>query len=434
MGVLLSQRSELLSRHQILSLYLPSMVLALGSSMVAPVIPVYAKSFDVALSTAALVFVAYNMGALAATFPAGYLIDRIGRRPVLLSGPLLEALAALMTPFAGSFTLLLFWRFLSGAANQTWQQSRLAVIADTAHERERARQVQWMLGVARAGQLLGPAVGGLLSAAFGIAVPFLLHAGLMVLIVLPSFWIIQESAPDRQRSSTGATTPTPAGAGGWRPVLAYLFTFQMLTFLVIQFMATMCRGGQEHGSLNLYAVYAYGLGPAELGLLSTAAVAFGLPVPFLIGYLMDRFGRRAIITPGFTLYALALILMAFTGFLSSPVMVFLVSYVLVQATMGTTGGTMQVLGTDLAPRFARGRFFAIWRGIAQLGSALSPGVFALIADRVSPGVGFVYLAGCAMVVAIGVGAVLGNTLKQVEAREAEVKREAEGEREATEGS
>ena len=126
--------------------------------------------------------------------------------------------------------------------------------------------------------------------------------------------------------------------------------------------------------------------------------------------------------------------MAFTGFLSSPVMVFLVSYVLVQATMGTTGGTMQVLGTDLAPRFARGRFFAIWRGIAQLGSALSPGVFALIADHVSHGAGFVYLAGCAIVVAIGVGAVLGNTLKQVEAREAEVKLEAEGEREATEGS
>ena len=195
----------------------------------------------------------------------------------------------------------------------------------------------------------------------------------MVLIVLPSFWLIQESAPDRQRSSTGATTPTPAGAGGWRPVLAYLFTFQMLTFLVIQFMATMCRGGQEHGSLNLYAVYAYGLGPAELGLLSTAAVAFGLPVPFLIGYLMDRFRPPGHHHPRVHTLRARADTDGVHRFLSSPVMVFLVSYVLVQATMGTTGGTMQVLGTDLAPRFARGRFFAIWRGIAQLGSALSPG-------------------------------------------------------------
>ena len=54
------------------------MVLALGSSMVAPVIPVYAKSFDVALSTAALVFVAYNMGALAATFPRATSLTGLG--------------------------------------------------------------------------------------------------------------------------------------------------------------------------------------------------------------------------------------------------------------------------------------------------------------------------------------------------------------------
>jgi hypothetical protein len=32
-----------------------------------------------------------------------------------------------------------------------------------------------------------------------------------------------------------------------------------------------------------------------------------------------------------------------------------VTYVFVLATQGTTGGTMQVLGTDLAPPFARGR-------------------------------------------------------------------------------
>jgi MFS family permease len=96
-------------------------------------------------------------------------------------------------------------------------------------------------------------------------------------------------------------------------------------------------GGQEHGSLNLHAVYAFDLGPERLGLLNTAAIGFGLPVPFLTGYLMDRFGRRSVIVPGFTVYALAVILMSLTAFFPTPVTFFLVTYVLVLATQGTNG-------------------------------------------------------------------------------------------------
>src|ERR1700738_1404501 len=94
---------DVLSRQLILSLYLPATVLALGQSMVAPVIPGLTRSFGVGLAQASLVFGACSAGAVVATFPAGYLMDRIGRRPVLLAGPILEAAGSLMTPFAHSF-------------------------------------------------------------------------------------------------------------------------------------------------------------------------------------------------------------------------------------------------------------------------------------------------------------------------------------------
>src|SRR5438045_12122 len=105
-----------LSRQLILSLYLPSMMLSLGQSMVAPVIPGLTRSFGVSLGEASLVFVALSTGGLVATFPAGYLMDKIGRRPVLLAGPLLTAVASFMTPWSHTFLELLFWRFLVGAA------------------------------------------------------------------------------------------------------------------------------------------------------------------------------------------------------------------------------------------------------------------------------------------------------------------------------
>ena len=91
-----------LSRQLVLSLYLPATVLALGQSMVAPVLPNLTRDYGVGLSGASLVFVAFGAGAVVATFPAGYLMDKIGRKPVLLSGPVLEAVGSFMTPFAHS--------------------------------------------------------------------------------------------------------------------------------------------------------------------------------------------------------------------------------------------------------------------------------------------------------------------------------------------
>jgi MFS family permease len=382
-------------------------MLALGQSMVAPVIPGLTKSFGVGLAEASLVFVAVSAGAAAATFPAGYLMDRIGRRPILLAGPVLTAVASLMTPFSHSFLELLFWRFLVGAADQMWQQGRILVIADTAPHNQRARQMQWMTGMTRAGQLLGPSVGGALAEALGIWIPFAIHASLTLLAIIPSFRLVKETAPGRRGASEGkATAP---GAQGWRPVIAYMLTFQVIVFLIIQAAAQLSRGGQDQGALSLYAAYAYGMSPGELGRLNTAAIALGIPVPFLTGYFMDRFGRRAVVTPGFASYAVALAIMSLTAFFPLPVTFFLASYILVQATAGTTGGTMQVLGADLSPTINRGRFFAIWRMIAQLAAAIAPAGYAFIAEHVSYGVGFVYLAAWALVVVIAVGWVLGDT-------------------------
>ncbi|MGE3780871.1 MAG: MFS transporter, partial [Pirellulaceae bacterium] len=95
--------------------------------MVAPVIPVFTKTFGIGVDAASLVFVMYSAGALVATFPAGYLMDKIGRRPVLLAGPLLTAVGSFMTPFSHTFFELLFWRFVVGAASQLWQQGRVLV-------------------------------------------------------------------------------------------------------------------------------------------------------------------------------------------------------------------------------------------------------------------------------------------------------------------
>lgn len=378
--------------------------------MVAPVIPVLAKQYDVSFGTASLVLVAAQAGALVFTFPAGYLMDRVGRRPVLLAGPLLAAVFSFMTPFAGSFTELLIYRFVAGGAVQLWQQARLAVITDTVAYDQRARQINWMMGMAQGGHLFGPSVGGFLAAGFGLWIPFALHAALSLLSVIPSFMLIKETAPGRRRLQPGEQQDAPDM--GWRGLLAILLTGQMALFMAVQFCAALCRGGWDQGSLSLYAVYAYGLGPETLGVLNTVSALAGLPTPFITGWLMDRYSRKAVIIPSYALYGMSMVLAAMTAFLAAPLLPFALTYIFVQACLGTTSGTMQILGSDRAPAFARGRFFAVWRLVGQLASTVSPALFAVVAEVGSYGAAFLTLAAFSLVVPVLVAGPLRDNVAQ----------------------
>ena len=388
----------LLSKYQFLSLYLPAIMLALGQSMIAPVIPTFAKTFDVGLSEASLVFVVGQAGTLFVTLPAGYLMDKVGRRPMLIAGPLLTAVSSFMTPLSATFWQLLLWRAVNGAANQLWMQARLAMIADTAAHDQRARQINWMQGMSRAGTLFGPALGGFLAVEMGTNIPFWIHAVLTLLTVIPTVMLIKETAPELQQRTAGQEEP--AVDGSWKSMLAMLLTAQIAVVMAIQFGVNWARGGNEYGALNLYAVYAYGVDARTLGLMNTASIVVGLPVPFITGWLMDRFGRKAVIVPSFIAYGTSLLIMSISSGMPGGFLVFLLSYGLVQFTQGTTMGTGQIMAADAVPPYGRGRYFAIWRLIGSAGSAATPGVFGLIAEHVSYGLAFLELAISAFAVAL----------------------------------
>jgi len=180
------KNTRVLSRDNILTIYLPAAALALGTGIATPALPVYAKSFDVSFGVASQIFVAQLLGGLVATVPTGFLIDRFGRRNIILLGPVLVALSSVLTAYAGSFGALLAFRFLAGWAQQMWMLGRLAMIADTGGDRQRGRQITGMLGMDTTGRLIGPAAGGLLAATWGIQAPFLAHAALSLASVIPS--------------------------------------------------------------------------------------------------------------------------------------------------------------------------------------------------------------------------------------------------------
>src|SRR5712692_9573443 len=98
----------------LIGLYAPAVIMSLGQGMVVPTIPTLASAFDLTAGLAAQLVTAGMIGRVFALLPTGTLLDRYGRRPILIGGPLLVALASALTAVATVFPLLLLAQLLTG--------------------------------------------------------------------------------------------------------------------------------------------------------------------------------------------------------------------------------------------------------------------------------------------------------------------------------
>ncbi|MCY4582499.1 MAG: MFS transporter, partial [Chloroflexi bacterium] len=350
-----------------------------------------------------------RLGPRAASLPPGLLIDRIGRRWILLAGPLVVALSSLLiakAAISGSFPELLVYRFIAGVGTQMWMQSRITVIADTGAAQQRGKQVTQMFGVQQIGALSGPLIGGFAAVAWGLWSPFLIHAVLTLLSILPTYFVVKESAPAARRAAEAI-----AEGSRW----ALLLRNPIPTVFSIQFLTNVTRGAVfEGGVILLYPSFAYGLDPAELGVLRSAMAVGTIPIMFSTGFVMDRFGRKYIVVPGLFLSSIATASVAVTAFAGLDVGWFIATFVFLHLSMGVISGNMQTLGTDVAPPQARGLFFGMSRLVAQSGSTASPTSFGLLYGALGAGVAFLFLASTAFAAGIVVVFFLEETLKKPE--------------------
>jgi MFS-type transporter involved in bile tolerance (Atg22 family) len=65
----------------------------------------------------------------------------------------------------------------------------------------------------------------------------------------------------------------------------------------------------------------------------------------------------------------------------SGLTLFIAAFLWIHASHSVTSGSMQVLGTDMAPAAARGRFFGFWRMVGEIGSLVSPALFGFVAEH-----------------------------------------------------
>ena len=133
----------------------------LGQGVIAPVLPLYAKDFDVSTAMVGASISVFGLARILFNLPSGLLSDRFGRRVFLVGGPIITALGTFLSAIAGGIWQLLAYRFIAGVGSAMFMAAGLPVIAGISTPENRGRNLSLHLRNPLVGVRIGPAGGGL---------------------------------------------------------------------------------------------------------------------------------------------------------------------------------------------------------------------------------------------------------------------------------
>lgn len=382
----------------------------LGFGIITPVTPLYAQTFGVDDAAIGLVVSVYGLARFLFNAPFGQFADRFGRREVIVAGALLTCLGNVLCGLAGSFPELLAFRFVAGAGSAAVITGTQIVVADVAVRENRGRMMSIYSAFFQCAVSIGPTVGGIIDVLLGPRAPFFtfgaltLVAGFIALTRLPDTRAIgapATSAP-ATRESSGAQSLGKAGVSsvpatrGPSVTRLLLFNVGFLTASSIALVAAFNRTGAMFNVVPLMGVERLGVNAAAIGVALTAGNLCNLAVVGLVGVLVDRYGRKAVIVPSGLFSGLAFVGFAFT----TGYPLFLLSAVLWGIGAGASNTASSAYAADQAPPGANGITMGMYRMISDAGYVVGPTLLGLVAASGGASSALLIAAGLAALVVV----------------------------------
>ncbi|HTT68392.1 MAG TPA: MFS transporter [Gemmatimonadales bacterium] len=199
-------------------LFITAFVDMVGFALVLPLLPYYAKEYGATALLVGVLVSSFSVAQLAMAPLWGRASDRYGRRPMIIAGLALSAVAYAVFAFAGSVWLLLLSRVVQGMGGGTIGVVQ-AYVADATPPDQRTRSLGWLSAVTSLGAVVGPAFGSILDQAGGQRAPGLAAAALATLIAVFAWRFLRESREMRPPGAIRAASRT--GAVALRRVLSH---------------------------------------------------------------------------------------------------------------------------------------------------------------------------------------------------------------------
>jgi MFS transporter, FSR family, fosmidomycin resistance protein len=326
---------------------------------------------------------------------AGFLVDRVGARPVLFGGVGLLGAAALLLSGAGSYGALLFGAALAGLGNGVFHPADYSLLNQrvSASRLAHAYSVHGIAG--NLGWASAPVFLGAIAALAGWRSALMAAAAVPMVLLALLFW---------QRACLDAQAPARKGAshaeGGTftfigLPAVWMCFAYFFLTAIAL-------AGIQAFSSSSLIALYQMSLAWATTAYTSYMLASAGGMV--LGGFLAANAKQHERTIAG--AFAMAAVMALILASAAVPAWLAVVLMGAIGLAAGIAGPSRDLLIRAAAPKNATGRVYGVVYSGLDSGLAVGPLVFGAVMDAHHPAWVFVCVAlfqALAIGTAIGVG-------------------------------
>lgn len=333
-------------------------VVSLAQNLYVPLLPSLQDDLHTSFYLVNLTVSFFTIALAVMQIAFGPIIDKKGRRAVLLPSMLLYALASVGCAFSPTVYVLLFFRLLQGIGAAAVPLVAATVIGDIFTGKERAKGMstyQMILGIAPA---FGPLIGGFIGSFAGYFGTFLFLAVLALVMLLTTALALPETKP---AAGIGASAGAHSYASLLKnraaaPVLLLGFALYYIFYNFLVFLPDLLT-------------HSYNLDMKQIGWVFLLLLSFSMIGNKVSGKWQGAIGttKSLFATSGLTLLSLALFLLTAKASLA----LLLVTLVIVGFAAGLTMSVPPTLLTEEFPN-QRATAIGLYNFVRYLGMAAAP--------------------------------------------------------------
>jgi len=343
--------------------------------MLAPLLAFIRDDFDVSYTQLALALTVFNVVSGTLQTPVGFLVDRIGARPVLLFGLFLSSVSYAIAGIVGSFWVFVVMYGVAGLGNTVYHPADYSLLSRHTPSARIGHVFSFHTFAGMVGSAIAPATLLFMQSQFGWRGAYIGSAifGLLVLIVL----VAQPGPADESKTRSAAKTQSGAADTGWRLLLSPPILLNLAFFTMISLMGS---------GLNTFLVVALGAlhatPPAIANMALTSLLAMSAAGTLAGGILAGRTSRHATVAAlGLTIGGIVTALVGFFDF--GPVLLIVIMG-FSGFCAGITYPSRDMLVRAVTPPGAFGKVFGFVSTGFNIGASIAPIMYGLLMDRGEP--------------------------------------------------
>ena len=344
-----------------------SFFVAVGFGIIAPTIPLFAKSFGVNNAQVGLIISSFALARFASGLFAGKLVDKFGERIVYTTGVGFVAISSFAAALAQNYEQLLIYRAAGGLGSSMFSVAAGSILLRAVDDTRRARAQSLYNGSFLLGMMAGPVIGGFLTA-ISLRAPLLIYAAMLVISSAAGGFLL--------RNSVLAARPTEKNTKEKTSLREALSSKPYLIALIISFCSASIFFGMSRSILPLFMVEDLKSTASFLGVgFTIASIVQGILL-LKAGSLSDKNGRKYSALIGSSLVTVSVIILLFTY---QPWM-FLVSMAISGVGAAFLSTTPSAIVGDVM-KGKGGQVIALFQMSGDAGAMIAPIALGFIADH-----------------------------------------------------